>query len=116
MWIILIPNEYIFLLILNSYVCRIDNYSKIEYFVGTTITDPASGSLSRQGHVTPWSIRRPLAHQRPEGTITTSQDKAMSPGTIFFTSEREKNNCLCVCLCVCVNEIPTFDILRAYII
>ncbi len=23
---------------------------------------------------------------------------------------------VCVCLCVCVNEIPTFDILRAYYI
>ncbi len=24
--------------------------------------------------------------------------------------------CLCVCVCVCVNEIPMFDILRAYVI
>jgi hypothetical protein len=40
--------------------------------------------MSEQGHVTPWSVHWPLACQRPEGTITTSQDKAVSTGTIVL--------------------------------
>jgi hypothetical protein len=51
------------------------DHSKIEYFVDTATTNPASGSLLRQGHATPLSVRWPLACQRPEGAITTSQDK-----------------------------------------
>jgi hypothetical protein len=48
----------------------------MEYFVDTATTNPASGSLLSQGRVNPLSVHRPLACQRPEGTITTSQDKA----------------------------------------
>ncbi len=47
MWIILIPNENIFLA-QTKFLCMQDKtIIKIEYFVDTTSTNLASGSLSR---------------------------------------------------------------------
>ncbi len=88
MWVILIPNEYIFWLMLNSYVCRIRQLFQNRIFCWYCHHRPGLRISVRQGHVSPWSVRRPLACQRPEGTITTSQDKAVSTGTIFLHKNR----------------------------
>jgi hypothetical protein len=50
-----------------------DRWTKKQQNAG--VTQPTSGSLSRQGHAAPVSVRGPLACQRPDRIITIGQDK-----------------------------------------